>query len=277
MESDGIGYGWQPVGLGSKLWWWNGVHSCGQGESGRFLQCKSFAYITLELVNKVHRLAGGMGSYGVSEVGTWAGKWAGWGWMGQVLHWGLLQDLEAVGVAGLWVRRLVSTISWQRLGGLRKVTEGGLVRRSWVDGSFSNLFCHFTYIIAHSPSLPSLYLHHSSFSNPSVASPMSQLILQPFFCFFVTGSSLASPGELPVDLSLSDQCCCLEVTSLWDWIEWTLYLGSPFCDWACLRSYIGSQLHLQLTGNEPWTLCMECIPIHWLMEKMSRSRWINNE
>ena len=32
-------------------------------------------------------------------------------------------------------QRLVSTISWWRFGGLRKVTEGGLMRRSWVDGS----------------------------------------------------------------------------------------------------------------------------------------------
>ena len=55
--------------------------------------------------------------------------------MGQVLHRGLLQGLEPVRVAGLWVWRLVSTISWRRLGSLRKVTEGGLVRRSWVDGS----------------------------------------------------------------------------------------------------------------------------------------------
>ena len=42
---------------------------------------------------------------------------------------------------------------------------------------------HFTYVTPHSPSLPSLYLRHSSFSNPSVASPTSQLILQPFFRF----------------------------------------------------------------------------------------------
>ena len=49
-------------------------------------------------------------------------------------------------------------------------------------------FRHFTYVIAHSPTLPSLYLRHSSFSNPSVASPTSQLILQPFFRFsYVTG------------------------------------------------------------------------------------------
>ena len=36
---------------------------------------------------------------------------------------------------------------------------------------------------AHSPTFPSLHLRHSSFSNPSVALPMSQLILQPFRCF----------------------------------------------------------------------------------------------
>ena len=41
----------------------------------------------------------------------------------------------------------------------------------------------FTYVTAHSPTLPSIYLRHSSFSNPSVASPTSQLILQSFFRF----------------------------------------------------------------------------------------------
>ena len=30
---------------------------------------------------------------------------------------------------------LVSTMSWRRLGGFWKVTDEGLVRRSWVDGS----------------------------------------------------------------------------------------------------------------------------------------------
>ena len=57
-------------------------------------------------------------------------------------------------------------------------------------------FHHFTYVTAHSPTIPSLYLRHSSFSNPSVASPTSQFILQPFFLFsYVTSSSLNSPGE----------------------------------------------------------------------------------
>ena len=35
-----------------------------------FSNAKRFAFIALELVDKVHRLAVGMGSYGVSEVGT---------------------------------------------------------------------------------------------------------------------------------------------------------------------------------------------------------------
>ena len=60
-------------------------------------------------------------------------------------------------------------------------------------------FRHFTYVTAHSPTLPSLYLRHSSFSNPSVASPTSQLILQPFFRFScVRGFSVTSPGEPPL-------------------------------------------------------------------------------
>ena len=73
-------------------------------------------------------------------------------------------------------------------------------------------FRHFTYVTTHSTTLPSLYLRHSSFSNPSVAlpihssfsnpsvaSPTSQFILQPFFRFsYVTISSLNSPGEPPM-------------------------------------------------------------------------------
>ena len=43
---------------------------------------------------------------------------------------------------------------------------------------------------AHSPTFPSLHLRHSSFSNPSIALPTSQLILQPFRCFtYVTAHS----------------------------------------------------------------------------------------
>ena len=73
--------------------------------------------------------------------------------------------------------------------------------RRWSDGEMSSAHSptflrRFTHVTAHSPTLPSLYLRHSSFFNPSVALPSSQLILQPFFRFFYgTGSSLTSPGE----------------------------------------------------------------------------------
>ena len=56
-------------------------------------------------------------------------------------------------------------------------------------------FRHFTYVAAHSPTLPSLYLRQSSFSNPSVTLPTSQLILQPFRCFtYVTAHSPTLPS-----------------------------------------------------------------------------------
>ena len=70
------------------------------------------------------------------------------------------------------------------------------------------LLRHFTYVSTHSQTLPSLYLRHSSFSNPSVASPTvtvhspthpllhltSQLILQPFRCFTYCHSSFSNPS-----------------------------------------------------------------------------------
>ena len=50
-------------------------------------------------------------------------------------------------------------------------------------------FLHFTYVTTHSPTPPSLYLRHSSLSNPSVASPTKQFILPPFFRFSYVTSS----------------------------------------------------------------------------------------
>ena len=53
----------------------------------------------------------------------------------------------------------------------------------------------FTYVTAHSPTLPSLQLRHSPFSNPSVASPTSQIILKPFRRFtYVTVHSQTLPS-----------------------------------------------------------------------------------
>ena len=45
------------------------IHAVRERVAG-FSNVKSFAYITLELVDKVHRPAVSMGSYGVSDVGT---------------------------------------------------------------------------------------------------------------------------------------------------------------------------------------------------------------
>ena len=60
-------------------------------------------------------------------------------------------------------------------------------------------FRRFTYVTAHSPTLQLLHLCHSSFSNPSFASPTSQeraeLILQPFRHFtYVTAHSPTLPS-----------------------------------------------------------------------------------
>ena len=89
-------------------------------------------------------------------------------------------------------------------------THVTVIQECYVD--FSNIllpFRHFTYVTTHSPSLPSLYLRHNSFSNSSVASPKSQFILQPFFRFsYVTSSSLNSPGEPPMIETLIIQPLC---------------------------------------------------------------------
>ena len=51
-------------------------------------------------------------------------------------------------------------------------------------------FRRFTYVTTHSPTISSLYLRHTSFSNPSVALPTPQLIVLPFRCFtYVTAHS----------------------------------------------------------------------------------------
>ena len=54
---------------------------------------------------------------------------------------------------------------------------------------------HFITTTISNPDLPVAI--HSSFSNPSIASPTSQFILQPFFCFsYITSSN--SSGEPPM-------------------------------------------------------------------------------
>ena len=84
-------------------------------ERSVFCNVKSIAFITLELVDKVHRLALCMSNYGVSEVGTKAGEQVD----GMVNRAGLTSGSISEGASKggrFMVRRLVSTISWWRLG-----------------------------------------------------------------------------------------------------------------------------------------------------------------
>ena len=85
-------------------------------------------------------------------------------------------------------------------------------------------FRRFTYVTTHSPTLQSLYLRHSSFSNPSVALPTPQLILQSFRCFtYVTARS-------PTLLSL---LLCLR---LFTYVTWRAAHATATSElfWLCL-------------------------------------------
>ena len=58
-------------------------------------------------------------------------------------------------------------------------------------------FHRFTYVPTHSPTFPSLYLRHNSFSNHSVASLTSQFIIQPFFRFSYVTRSSLNSPDEP--------------------------------------------------------------------------------
>ena len=78
-------------------------------------------------------------------------------------------------------------------------------------------FCRFTYITAHSPTLLSLHLRHSSFSNPSFASPLSwaELILQSFRHFnYVTTHSPTLPSLYLPHSSFSNPSVALPTSQL---------------------------------------------------------------
>ena len=90
-------------------------------------------------------------------------------------------------------------------------------------------FRRFTYITAHSTTLPSLYLRHSSFSNPSVASPTSHFILQPFFRFSYVTSSSLNSPGEPV-LILQPFRHFIYSGSQSKWCKGFLAKGSEFGD-----------------------------------------------
>ena len=96
---------------------------------------------------------------------------------------------------------------------------------------------HFTYVTVRSPTIPPLHLRHSSFYNPSAASPTSQVILQTFRCFtYVTGTSRTSPGKPPMhrggEKTVCDGLACyckllsLEVPTILDTSSKLIFLQS---------------------------------------------------
>ena len=76
-----------------------------------------------------------MGGNGVSDISTRAGEGVGGVVNRAGLTSGSIARSGASGGGSTMGRRLVLTMSRRRLGGFRKVTDRGLVRRSWVEGS----------------------------------------------------------------------------------------------------------------------------------------------
>ena len=72
-----------------------------------------------------------MGGDGVSDISAGAGEGVGGMVNGAGLTSGSIARSGASGGGSTVGRRLMSTMSWRRLRGFRKVTD----RRSWVDGS----------------------------------------------------------------------------------------------------------------------------------------------
>ena len=114
-----------------------------------------------------------------------------------------------------------------------------------IMGCILQPYRHFTYVTTHSPSLPSLYLSNSSFSNTSVASSTSQFILQPFFRFsYVTSSSLNSPAELS---SFSNFSVALPTSQL---------ILQPFCCFTYVCSFSNLFRHFTYVTTHSPTLLL---------------------
>ena len=112
--------------------------------------------------------------------------------------------------------RVLVRSNWWYKGTPRKPHNPDIAHHNWVVTLPSLYLRHSSFSNPpDSPTFPSLHLRHSSISNPSVALPTSQLILQPSRCFtyvtdhsqpyfrfsYVTSSSLNTPGELPMQVS----------------------------------------------------------------------------
>ena len=166
-----------------------------------------------------------------------------------------------------------------RVGELRcdvgKATEGleNELWRGWLDGKIGEWaelilqpFHHFTYVTTYSPNLLSLYLCHSSFSNPSIALPTSQLILQPFHRFiYVTAhsptllllhlhhSSFSNPSvALPTSQHILQPFHCFTYVTAHSPTLLLLYLCHSSFSNPSFASPTSQALHLRHLVSRPW-------------------------
>ena len=93
-----------------------------------------FRFFTLELVYKVGGFAVSKGGDGISETGVWAGERFGRDVDGTLLAVGTVAGEDPLVVEGGLGRRI-----WQKLGGLRKWTVGGIFRKLRVAGSVEKM------------------------------------------------------------------------------------------------------------------------------------------
>ena len=132
------------------------IHVVREGAAG-FSNVKNTANITLELVNKIHRLV--------------------------VILYGRHQHYEA-SFSKPYIASPTSQLILQPLRCFTYVTAHSTVlpllhlhhRHFTYVAVILQCFCCYIYATAHSTSLPSLHLRHRPFYNPSVASPTSQAL-----------------------------------------------------------------------------------------------------
>ena len=116
----------------------------------------------------------------------------------------------------------------------------------------------FTYVTAHSATLPSFHLRQNSFSDPSVALPTSQLILQPFRRFiYVTTHSPTLPPLYLRHSSFSNPSVALPTSQL---------ISNPF-----FASPTSQALHLSHLASRPYHVCLISWSILIHLNRISQS------
>ena len=113
-----------------------------------------------------------------------------------------------------------------------------------VDSPTSQLilqpFRHFTYVTAHSPTLPLLHLRHNSFSNPSFASPTHKLFTQ-FTWRTAHGKRWSNRNisqYIHVDIQSSTCICWIDVLEMNSYLPCDSYMAFKISKWNVKHTWI---------------------------------------